>query len=191
MKDLLLEGTFVSIDVETTGFNEEDAQIIEIATVRVEGGIITERFSTLVNPGHFLPERITRLTGITNAMLVGKPNIYQVMPQVLKFIGDSLIVGHNVKKDLAFIDRVYRDMYNKRFKHPHICTLSLAKRVLPNMKSYSLKDLADYFGIGYKRVHRALDDAETTAYLFIELLKLLWNHMGIGNYLEIKKLSKA
>jgi DNA polymerase-3 subunit epsilon len=191
MKEILLESTFVSVDIETTGFDEENADIIEIACVRVEGGVITEKFSSLVNPGYLLPERIVKLTGITNAMIVGKPSIYEVLPKFLKFIEDSVIVGHNIEKDIAFIDKAYRTLYGKRFKHPHICTLNLARNILPYIKKYSLKDLADYFNIKYRRLHRALDDAETTAYLFIELLNLLWNQLKVGDYLEIKKISKA
>ncbi|GBC88113.1 DNA polymerase III PolC-type [bacterium HR13] len=191
MKEILLESTFVSIDIETTGFDEESSDIIEIACVRVEGCIITDRFSTLVNPGYLLPDRIVKLTGITNAMIVGKPNIYEVLPHFLRFVGDSIIVGHHVEKDMAFIDKAYRVLYGKKFKHPHICTLSLARNILPDLKRYSLKDLADHFNIRYRRLHRALDDAETTAYLFIELLNLLWNHLRVGDYLGIKRLSKA
>ena len=190
MKDLLLESTFISIDIEATGFDLSKADIIEIACVKVEGGVITDRFSTLVNPGYFLPKGITELTGITNAMLVGKPKIEEVMPEFLKFMRDSILVAHKVEKDIAFIDKYYRRLYGKRFRPPHICTLSLAKNLLPNLKRYSLADLANYFGIEYNRVHRAMDDAQTTAMVFLELLKLLWYRLGIGDYLEIKRLSK-
>lgn len=190
MKNLLLESTFVSIDIEATGFDPSKADIIELACIRVEGGIITEKFSTLVNPGYFLPKNITELTGITNAMLVGKPKIEEVLPEFLKFIKDSILVAHKIEKDIAFIDKYYRRLYGKRFRPPHICTLSLAKNLLPNLKGYSLGDLADYFGIEYRRVHRAMDDAQTTAMVFLELLKILWYRLGIGNYLEVKRLSK-
>ncbi|RMH81223.1 MAG: 3'-5' exonuclease [Acidobacteria bacterium] len=190
MPELLLESTFVSIDIEATSFEPSKADIIEIACVRVEGGVITERFSTLVNPGYLLPYSITELTGITNAMLVGKPKIEEVLPLFLRFVGDSIIVAHRVEKDMAFIDKYYRRMYGKRFRHPHICTLSLSKNILPNLKKYSLKDIADYFGIEYRRVHRAMDDAQTTALVFLELLKLLWHRLGVGNYLEVKRLSR-
>lgn len=191
MREPLLEGTFVCIDVEATGYDPSKADIIEVACVRVEGGLITDRFSTLVNPGYMLPKRITELTGITNAMLVGKPQMEQVLPKFLKFVGDSVIVAHRVDKDIAFIDKYYRRLYSKRFRHPHICTFRLAKAVLPELKKYSLKDLADYFGIEYQRIHRAMDDAQTTALVFIELLKLLWHRLGIKDYLEIKRLSKG
>ncbi|MFN3264614.1 MAG: PolC-type DNA polymerase III, partial [Aquificaceae bacterium] len=163
MKEILLESTFVSIDVEATGVDPSKSEVIEIACVRVEGGVITERFSSLVNPGYPLPQRITDLTGITNAMLVGKPRMEEVMPKFLRFVGDSVIVAHRVEKDIAFIDKYYRQLHGKRFRHPHICTLNLAKNILPDIRKYSLRDLADYFGIEYRRVHRAMDDAQTTA----------------------------
>ncbi|MEJ7554109.1 MAG: exonuclease domain-containing protein, partial [Aquificaceae bacterium] len=81
MREILLESTFVSIDVEATGFDPSKSEIIEIACVRVEGGVITDRFSSLVYPGYPLPQRITDLTGITNAMLVGKPKMEEVLPK--------------------------------------------------------------------------------------------------------------
>ncbi|MCS7277342.1 MAG: exonuclease domain-containing protein [Aquificaceae bacterium] len=191
MREILLESTFVSIDVEATGVDPVRAEIIEIACVRVEGGVITDRFSTLINPGHTLPQKITNLTGITNAMLVGKPTMEEVLPKFLKFVGDSIVVAHRVEKDIAFIDKYHRSLYGKRFRPPHICTLNLAKNVLPNLGRYSLSDLAGYFSIEYSRVHRAMDDAQTTAMVFLELLKLLWHRLGVGAYLEVKKLSKG
>lgn len=191
MRELLLESSFVSIDVEATGVDPSKSDIIEIACVRVEGGIITDRFSTLVNPGYFLPQRITELTGITNAMLVGKPRMEDVLPRFLRFVGNNIIVAHRVEKDIAFIDKYYKELYGKRFRPPHICTFNLAKNVLPNLKRYTLKDIADYLGVEYRRVHRAVDDAQTTAFVFLELLKILWNRLGIGEYLEVKKLSKG
>lgn len=190
MKELLLEGTFVSIDIEATGFDPSKSDIIEIACVRVEGGIITDRFSTLIDPGYPLPQSIKDLTGITNAMLVGKPKIEEVLPSFLKFVENSILVAHNVEKDISFIDKYHRRIYGERFRPPHICTLNLAKNLLPELKKYSLGDLADYFGIEYSRKHRAMEDAQTTAMVFLELLKILWYKLGIGDYLEVKRLSK-
>ncbi|MEN3027656.1 MAG: 3'-5' exonuclease [Aquificaceae bacterium] len=191
MKELLLESTFVSIDVEATGVDPAKSDIIEIACVRVEGGIITDSFSTLINPGYLLPQKITELTGITNAMLVGKPHMEEVLPGFLRFVRNNVLVAHRVEKDIAFINKYYRRLYGKRFRPPHICTLNLARNVLPNLKRYTLKDLADYLGVDYSRMHRAMDDARTTAFVFLELLRILWNRLGIGEYLEVKKLSKG
>ncbi len=191
MKEILLESSFVSLDIESTSFDTQKGEIIEIALVKVEGGIITERFSTLVKPSGNVPPHITKLTGITNAMLVGKPSFESLLPKVLSFIGDSVIVAHNVEKDIRYIDKYYKSVYGKRFKHTNICTLQLARNLMPNLKRYSLQDLANYFGIPTKRVHRALDDAETTALVFLELLNILWHKLGIGDYLSIKKLTKT
>ncbi len=191
MRDVLLEGTFVSLDVESTGCDPERSEIIEIALVRVEGGMITEKFSTLINPGDTIPRRITELTGITYAMVVGKPTFEEVLPKVLSFIGDSVLVAHNAKKDIQFIDKYHRRLYNKRFKPPHICTLNLSRNLLPSLKRHSLQDLADYFGIERAKSHRALEDAVTTAMVFLELLRILWHRLDVRDYLSIKRLSKA
>ncbi|MCS7083473.1 MAG: 3'-5' exonuclease [Aquificaceae bacterium] len=191
MRELLLESAFVSLDIEATGIDPQTCEIIEVACVRVEGGIITEEFSTLVNPGHPLPSRIVQLTGITNAMLVGRPSAFEIFPQLESFIKNQIIVAHRAEKDIAFMDRIYRRLYKKRFRHPYICTYHLARNILPELKRYSLKDLALYFNIQHGRAHRARDDARTTALVFLELLKILWNRLGIGDYLHIKRLSKG
>ncbi len=189
MREHLLDSTFVVIDVETTGFDVNYAEVIDIGAVRVEGGIITDTFSTLVDPGFFIPERIKELTGITNAMVVGSPKMEEVLPKFLKFIGNDLIVGHHITQDIKFIDKYTRLYLKKRFKRPYICTLQLSRKVLPGLKSHSLKSLAQYFGIDHDRPHRALNDALITAEVFIHLLNLLWNNYGIGDYFSIKTLS--
>ena len=191
MKDHLLDGTFVVIDIEATGFDVNHAEIIDVGAVRVEGGIITETFSSLVDPGFFIPDRRKDLTGITNAMLVGSPKIREVLPRFMEFIGDNIIVGHNVSQDIKFIDKYTRIYRGERFRRPYICTLELSRRLLPNLPGHSLKDLADYFGIDYSRLHRALEDALVTAHVFLELLKFLWSNYGIDDYFSIKRLAKT
>ena len=119
MRDNLLDSTFVVIDLETTGFDAERSEVIDIAAVRVEGGIITEKFSSLVYPGFFIPERIKKLTGITNAMLIGQPRIEEIFPSFLEFIGDYILVGHFVEQDLKFLDKYYRQLYGKKFRRPY------------------------------------------------------------------------
>jgi len=191
MREHLLDSVFVVIDLETTGFDARKSEIIDVGAVRVEGGVITETFSSLVDPGFFIPERIRELTGITNAMLVGSPKINRVLPELLEFIGDSIVVGHNVSQDIKFIDKYTRLYYGEKFRRPHICTLQLSRKLLPNLTKHSLKDIADYFGIRYDRLHRALEDALTTAEVFLKLLNLLWSNYGIGDYFSIKRLSKT
>ncbi|GAB6065011.1 3'-5' exonuclease [Aquifex pyrophilus] len=191
MRDNLLDGTFVVVDLEATGFNVETADIIDIAAVRVEGGIITEKFSTLVYPGYFIPERIKELTGITNAMLVGQPTIDKVLPEFLDFVKDSVVVGHFIEQDMKFINKYTRSLLNKRFNNPTLCTLKLARKLYPGLEKYSLKALAENLGFETNGVHRALKDATLTAEIFIRMLEELWNNYGIGDYYSLKRLEKG
>ncbi len=191
MRDHLLDGTFVAIDVETTGFDIKNAEIIDLGAVRVEGGIITDTFSTLVDPGFFIPDHIRELTGITNAMIVGSPRIESALPEFIEFIGDDIIVGHNITQDLRFLGKYSSFVPGANLKRPFICTLQLSRKILPRLPSYSLKNVADSLGISYQRLHRALDDAKVTAFIFLDLLEMLWNDYGIDDYFSIKRLSKT
>ena len=191
MRDNLLDSTFVVIDLETTGFNVEHAEVIDIAAVRVEGGIITEKFSSLVYPGFFIPERIRKLTGITNAMLIGQPKIEEVFPEFLEFIGDNILVGHFIEQDIKFLDKYHKRLYGKRFRRPTLCTLKLSRKLFPNLKKYSLENLSEFFGYETNGIHRALKDAELTAQIFLRMLNELWNKYGIGDYFSLKKLEKT
>ncbi len=190
MNEPLYEGSFVVIDLETTGFSIEEADIIEIGAVRVEGGIISETYSRLIYPGYFLPRRVTEITGITNAMVIGQPTIGEVIGEFMDFIGTNIVVGHNVKQDIKFLDKYTKIYLGKKLKIPHICTLQLARNLFPGLGNYTLHNLADHFGITYKKVHRALDDAMTTAKLFMIMLEFLWKNMGISSYLDIKQIYK-
>jgi len=186
MNEPLYEGSFVVIDLETTGFSVENSDIIEIGAVKVEGGIISETYSRLIYPGYFLPRRVTEITGITNAMVIGQPTIGEVI-----FIGCNIVVGHNVKQDIKFLEKYTKIYMGKKLKIPHICTLQLARNLFPGMGNYTLHNLADNFGITYKKVHRALDDAMTTARLFMVMLEFLWKNMGISSYIDIRQICKS
>ncbi len=191
MRDNLLDSTFVVIDLETTGFDAEYAEVIDIAAVRVEGGVITEKFSSLVYPGFFIPERIRKLTGITNAMLVGQPRIEEVFPRFLDFIKDDILVGHFIEQDIKFLDKYSRRLYGKKFKRPTLCTLRLSRRLFPSLEKYSLQSLSDFLGYETNGIHRALKDAELTARIFLEILNELWSKYGIGDYFSLKKLERS
>ena len=97
--------TYVVFDIETTGFSPLTCQIIEIGAVRVENGVITDRFSTFVNPKVPIPFQITQLTSITDQMVIGAPDIETVLPQFLEFIGDAALVAHNASFDVSFIEQ--------------------------------------------------------------------------------------
>ncbi|NPA33251.1 MAG: 3'-5' exonuclease [Aquificae bacterium] len=191
MRDDLLDGTFVVVDVETTGFDVERSEIIDIAAVRVEGGVITDKFSSLVYPGDFIPERIRRLTGITNAMLIGQPRMSEVLPRFLEFVKDDVVVGHFVEQDVRFIDKYTKLYYNKRFKNPTLCTLKLSRRLFPGLERYTLQSVARELGLSTDRAHRALKDALLTAEVFIRILNELWHALGRCDYTTLKRLEKG
>ncbi len=171
--EALENSIYVVLDIETTGLNPEEHEIIEIYAFLVEKERITRKLHRLVNPGYFIPRRITEITGITNAMLIGQPSIREIIYELDDFIKDYIIVGHNVSFDLSFLNRAYNLYLHKKMTSPSICTLELAKKLIPNLKSYKLSALADYFNIKYDRLHRAKDDAIITYNIFNKLMDIV------------------
>ena len=145
-KDMTRTDTYVCIDLETTGLNPKTDRIIEIGAVKVEKGIETEIFESLVNPGRSLEERIIALTGIRNEDLVEAPTIDEVLPKFLEFVGDSILLGHSVLFDFSFIEKnaVNRKM---TFEKEGIDTLKIARKFLPELESRSLGYLCEYYQI--------------------------------------------
>ena len=169
----LRDVTFVVVDLETTGGSPGDDAITEIGAVKLRGGECLGTFSTLVNPGREIPPTITFLTGITHAMVVTAPKIDSVLPAFLEFAGsDSVIVGHNIRFDLAFLDSAIRRHGYARLSQPSVDTCGLARRLVrdevPNCK---LSTLAERFRLGHRPTHRALDDALATGDLLHVLLE--------------------
>ena len=169
----LAQVTFVVVDLETTGGSPGDDAITEIGAVKLRGGACLGTFSTLVNPGRDIPPTITFLTGITHAMVVTAPRIDSVLPAFLEFLGtDAVIVGHNIRFDLAFLDAAIRRHGYARLHQPSVDTCGLARRLVrdevPNCK---LSTLAERFRLGHRPTHRALDDALATGDLLHVLLE--------------------
>lgn len=170
----LRESTFVVVDLETTGGSPQRGdRIIEIGAVRVRSGRVVERFATLVDPERRIPPFITRLTGITQDMLAGQPKIDAALGGLLAFAAHDVLVAHNAAFDVPFLDTMLRAHYGRRLEHPHLCTLRLARRLLPQLRRRSLDALAAHFGIVVADRHRALGDASATAEIFFHLLELL------------------
>lgn len=158
--------TIVALDLETTGLDPNRDEIIEIGAVRMKDGRIEDEWSTLVNPGRSIPKEITQLTNITNNMVAGAPPIAGVIEELIAFIGNETIVGHNVGFDLAFLrnqgaaeDNLAADTYE------------LAAVLLPTSSRYNLGALCIEHGILLKEAHRALDDARATGKLFFALME--------------------
>lgn len=171
--------SFVAFNIETTGSNgaangDREAQITEIGAVRVVGGVITETFDELANPGRDIVPRIARLTHITNEMVANKPPVEEVIRRFYEFVGDSTLVGHNIKSsDLRYIVKA-ADKAGVHLEVPFLDTYVLARKFKEKMlwEKVSLGYLADYYGLENKETHRAFSDAEVNARIYFELQKL-------------------
>ena len=173
--ECLKNKTFVVFDLETTGLNSTPAAgnmdaIIEIGAYKIIDGVISESFSTFINPRRKLPEQIVSLTGITEEMVSGAPSYEEVMPDFFKFCQGNILVGHNAANfDFKFID-YYCSRLGYMLDRKIIDTIPLAQELL-FLPNYKLNTIADHFKISFNH-HRAVDDAFVTAKIFLELIKI-------------------
>ena len=163
--------SFVALDFETTGLSEKTDRVTEIGAVKVLGGEVVQRFSTLVDPGRRIPLDVVRLTGITDAMVAGKPKIKELLPVFLGFLGELPLVCHNARFDCKFLERDLMNM-GRIIENPVADTLWVARRVCPGLPHYTLGDLTTRFEIPLNKAHRAWCDAEATALLYLKLQEL-------------------
>ena len=164
---------FTVVDLETTGGAPPEHKITEIAAYRIENLKVTEEFTTLVDPERLIPAFITNLTGINNAMVTGKPPSRDVLPLLLDFIGDSVVVAHHSQFDRRFLDNELGLAQLKPLNNTDLCTSRLARRILPWLPSKSLGNLSAFFGINIEHRHRAAADALATCELLLIFLKYL------------------
>jgi DNA polymerase III epsilon subunit family exonuclease len=162
---------FVVVDVETTGMRPMEDRITEVAAVLVRGRELREAYSTLVHPERPVPALIARLTGIDDALLAGSPPFSRVASPLLDFLGNSALVAHNAPFDRGFLNHELARSGREPLGNPVICTVKLARRVLPGLASRRLDALADHFGFSFRQRHRALGDAEVTARVLISMLE--------------------
>jgi DNA polymerase-3 subunit epsilon len=165
---------FVVVDVEATHERRTPARIIEIGAYRVRGEEILDKFETLINPETVVPRFLTNLTGISTEMLLTAPKFADVADDWLNFIGDAVLVAHNANFDLPLMNReIARVFPGCRLRNAHLCTVDLARRLVPRVESHGLDSLVAYFGFEVSRRHRAADDALATARVFLRLLNEL------------------
>lgn len=169
----LRETTFVVCDLETTGMAASAAGIIEIGAARVRGGRVVDEFQQLINPGTWLPPFITRLTGIDDSMLAAQPSIAQAWPRFVEFLGGDVLVAHNARYDLAFLNAAAVAHRGTALSNPVLCTLKLARRLLPTLKRRGLDALASHFALPLNDRHRALGDVRLTVEVLFHLLESL------------------
>ncbi len=167
----LSETPFVIVDTETTGVRPATERIIEIGAVRVVGGEVVDTYDQLINPDRVIPGRITHITGISTSMVYDKPTIDQVLPDFLSFLGDDILVAHNLSFDLGFLNAELERVELPALENTSLCTLRLARRLLRGLRSKGLSALAKFYGIKIKGRHRALGDAMATAEILNHFIK--------------------
>jgi DNA polymerase III subunit epsilon len=177
--------TYVVVDTETTGLRAEWDRVIEVAAVKVRGGEVVDSFSQLVNPGRAIPGRITHITGITTAMVYDQPSMDEVMPRFLEFLGEDVFVAHNLPFDHRFLSAELGRCSLPPLENPGVCTLRLARRLLPALPSRGLGALGAHFGLSNRARHRALGDAEVTAGVLLRLLDRLSANFGIATVADL------
>lgn len=150
---------YVVFDLETTGVSCKNDSIIEISAVKVMGGKVVDTFSTLVNPKRPIPYGATAVNGITDDMVKNEPTLDQVLPQFIEFIGDMVLVGHNIGSfDMKFIWKATEELLGKTISNDYIDTLPMARKRLPQLAHHKLVDVAAYYSISTDGAHRALND---------------------------------
>jgi DNA polymerase-3 subunit alpha (Gram-positive type) len=163
--------TFVVFDLETFGLNSHKNEIIEIGAIKLKGTRIVDTFSSFVNPNKIIPKRISELTHITQDMVDNAPAIEDVLPKFLEFTKDAVMVAHNSAFDMGFIRRDAKKYMGIDYKPPIIDTLQMARDLYPDLKGYNLDRLNKIFKLSLENHHRAIDDAQSTAKLFIMFLE--------------------
>ena len=173
----LHETDFVVFDLETTGANWPPSRITEIGAYRIERGRIVSEFQTLVNPQTQIPPFVAQLTGITDKMVRAAPVFAEVAHAWLDFAGDAVLIAHNALFDVNFLNHEIASVFpGQRMVNAHLCTVRLARRVVPGLLNYRLHTVAEHFTIPIKNRHRASGDARATAEIFLHLLDRLRDH---------------
>lgn len=176
--DTGFDGTFICFDIETTGLSAARDKITEIGAVKVENGVITDTFSTFANPEMPIPQKITQLTGITDDMVKDAPSQSEAVGAFLEFAGDNVLVAHNAPFDTSFIAKACEDM-GREYNYTSIDTVAISRAILTDIKNCKLDTVAKFLRLGDFNHHRATDDAEMLARIFINLCQRLTDDCGI------------
>lgn len=176
--DTGFDGTFICFDIETTGLSAARDKITEIGAVKVENGVITDTFSTFANPEMPIPQKITQLTGITDDMVKDAPSQSEAVSAFLEFAGDNVLVAHNAPFDTSFIAKACEDM-GREYNYTSIDTVAISRAILKDIKNCKLDTVAKFLRLGDFNHHRATDDAEMLARIFINLCQRLTDDYGI------------
>ncbi|MFC7439732.1 PolC-type DNA polymerase III [Laceyella putida] len=183
---VLADDTYVVFDVETTGLSAVHDVIIELAAVKVKNGEIIDKFSEFANPHRKLSQQIIELTHITDDMLTDAPEIDDVIARFLQFIQGSVLVAHNARFDMGFLQEAVKRIGEKPVTNPVLDTLELARFLYPTLRNHRLNTLADKLGVKLEQHHRAIYDAETTGHILWKMLGEV-KEKGITNLKELNE----
>ena len=196
-KNQSLDDSYVVFDLETTGFSPNTCKIIEIGAVKVENGVITERFSEFVNPQVPIPFKIEELTGIRDDMVMGAGTIEDILPRFMEFCKGCVMIAHNAEFDMSFIRKNCMDL-DIPCNHTVGDTVAMARILLPALHRFKLDTVAKALKISLENHHRAVDDAECTAHIFVKFIEMLkerhietlndLNSLGATSVDTVKKL---
>ena len=181
----LKDTTYCVFDLETTGFSFRTEKITEIGIMKIRNGEIIDTFETFVNPEKPIPLKVQEVTHITDDMVKDAPKIEEILPKVMEFFGDSVLVAHNADFDTGFL-RYNCQQLGYKFENTYLDTLALAKNLFPNYKKYKLGVIAENLGIEVLVAHRALDDVDTTVKVFNIMCKML-EDTGVERLSDIDK----
>jgi DNA polymerase-3 subunit epsilon len=157
--------SYIAFDIETTGLNPEENEIIEIGALKVRDGKVQQRFIEFIRPVEAISSSITKLTGITNDMVENAKPRQEIIPEFLEFCGDDILIGHNVIFDYSFV-KVNALAEGMAFERAGIDTLKIARKVHKELESKSLGNLCQHYNIENNAAHRAYHDALATAKLY-------------------------
>lgn len=191
---LSLPDNYIVLDLETTGYNPHFDEIIEVACIRYSGSEKIDSFHSYVQPTpygddsiHYVDDFITKLTGITDDMLVTAPKFKDIANELYDYLGDSVIVGHNVNFDINFLYDNFLKCLGCEFKNDYLDTMRLSRIALPDLPHHRLKDLKEYFSIDGVQ-HRALNDCQITHTVLSKLLDYIQeNNVDLECYLHPKR----
>ena len=165
--------SYVIMDIETTGLDPVNDEIIEIGAIKVAGKEIKDMFNMLAKPEKALPPNITDLTGISSEMLANELPIKPVISKFADFIGNSILIAHNAEFDISFLRNKMKKWLNKDIDNFVICTLLISRDILPNLENHKLPTIGHYFGLETANRHRAIGDSTLTYEIWLKLLEKL------------------
>ena len=187
--NLLTEETYVVFDLETTGLNSGNGDsIIEIGAVKFRNNEIIDRYDELIYPNRLLPDEIIKITGITDDMLKGKRTEKDCVVDFMRWVGDSIMVAHNARFDISFLDNAYLKYNLGKINNIVIDSLGMSRYLDSSEKYHNLSTLVSRYNIDWdeSKHHRADYDSEGTAYILYKMLKRL----ELNNIKSINELSK-